>query len=74
MSESAKQLFESIKAMAPGLKDVVHETGAEMKRLGIQGSAEIASALFAQTNAYVPYGRGQNEMASKDHEREGMSR
>jgi hypothetical protein len=70
MSETAKKLFEGLKAMAPGLKDVVHETGAEMKRLGVQGSAELAAALFSGANSYVPDGRGQWQ--SKDQERAGQ--
>ena len=29
-----------------------------MSRLGTQRAAELASALFSDSNAYVPYGRG----------------
>ena len=36
----------------------VQEIGAEMRRLGVQGSAEIANVLFNGTG-YVPYGAGQ---------------
>ena len=37
----------------------VSEIGQELGRLGVQGSAELGSALF-NGNAYVPYGQGQN--------------
>ncbi len=31
-----------------------------MSRLGTQGSAELASALFSNSNSYVAYGDGQS--------------
>lgn len=34
------------------------EVGAELKRLGTQGSMELANALF-NGSAFVPYGPGQ---------------
>lgn len=34
------------------------ETGAELKRLGVQGSMELSNALF-NGSAFVPYGPGQ---------------
>lgn len=37
------------------------EIGQELGRLGVQGSAELGSALF-NGSAYVPYGRGKTEM------------
>jgi hypothetical protein len=37
----------------------VSEIGQELGRLGVQGSAELGSALF-NGHAYVPYGQGQN--------------
>lgn len=65
MSETLKQLFDSLKAVkesvqavAPGLKDLVPEAKAEMSRLGTQGSMELASALF-NGSGFVPYGPGQ---------------
>ncbi len=65
MSELAKQLFESVsnvgevvQAIAPGLKNLAPEAGAELSRLGTQGAMELASALFGN-NAFVPYGPGQ---------------
>jgi len=35
------------------------EIGQEIGRLGVQGQAELGSALFTGS-AYVPYGQGQN--------------
>jgi hypothetical protein len=34
--------------------------GAELGRMGTQGAAELASALFGGSDAYVAYGRGQD--------------
>lgn len=65
MSETAKQLFESLKAAKegiqeamPGLKNLMPDVKAELSRLGTQGSMELASALF-NGSAFVPYGPGQ---------------
>lgn len=62
MSELAQQLFESLKAgmegVAEGLSNAGQEIGAEMSRLGTQGSMELASALF-NGSGFVPYGPGQ---------------
>ncbi len=38
----------------------VQEMGAELGRMGTQGAAELASALFGGSDAYVAYGRGQD--------------
>ncbi len=46
------------------------EIGQEIGRLGVQGSAELASALF-NGSAYVPYGQGQNR-ANAQHNMEGL--
>ena len=46
------------------------EIGQELGRLGVQGSAELASALFTG-NSYVPYGRGQDS-AGGVHGMEGL--
>ncbi len=35
------------------------EIGQELKRMGVQGQAELGSALFTGSG-YVPYGQGQN--------------
>jgi hypothetical protein len=45
------------------------EIGQELGRLGVQGSAELGSALF-NGSAYVPYGQGQN-LGSAEHGMEG---
>jgi hypothetical protein len=45
-------------ALAPGLKNVGPDMGAELSRLGTQGTMELASALF-NGHAFVPYGPGQ---------------
>lgn len=65
MSETAKQLFESLKAgkeaaqaLAPGISNFGAEVKAEMSRLGTQGAMELASALF-NGDGFVPYGPGQ---------------
>jgi hypothetical protein len=49
---------ETINAIAPGLKNIVPEVGAEMARLSTQGSLEMAQALFNGA-AFTPYGPGQ---------------
>jgi hypothetical protein len=48
----------------------VGEIGQELARMGVQGQAELASALFTG-NAYVPYGQGQNR-AGGVHGMEGL--
>jgi hypothetical protein len=53
-----KNVGETIGQAAPGLSNAIPEITAEVKRLGIQGSAEIASLLY-QGHGYVPYGAGQ---------------
>jgi hypothetical protein len=57
-----KRLFEGLKAgieaLFPGLGNAGPEIGAEMSRLGTQGSMELASALF-NGSGFVPYGPGQ---------------
>jgi hypothetical protein len=59
--EAAKEgVKEFVTGMYPGanLKDALSDMWAETKRLGVQGQAELAQALFSD-GAYVPYGRGQ---------------
>jgi hypothetical protein len=58
VADSLKWLKDALHTVAPGLNNVVSEVGAEMKRLGVQGQMELASALFSG-NAFVPYGPGQ---------------
>lgn len=55
MSELAKQLFAELGAMA---QNGVRQIGAEVSRLGTQGTMELASAIF-NTSGFVPYGPGQ---------------
>jgi hypothetical protein len=73
MAEKAGSLMDAIKAEMketmpgllnvtkdlPGLGTFLAEAGAELKRLGVQGQAELAGALF-NGSAYVPYGPGQS--------------
>ena len=54
-----KNVGETISQVAPGLSNALPEIGAELKRLGVQGQMEAASALF-NGHAFVPYGPGQN--------------
>ena len=56
--EIVKNVGETINRAAPGLQNAVSEIGAEMKRLGVQGQMELASAIF-NGHAFVPYGPGQ---------------
>lgn len=51
MANAASLLFDRLKAIGP-------EIGAEVSRMGTQGSMELASALF-NGSAFVPYGPGQ---------------
>lgn len=59
MSNRAREFWER-------LKDAPREMGSELHRLSVQGSMELASALF-NGHAFVPYGPGQ----WKGPEREG---
>ena len=49
---------ETIDTLAPGLKNIGPEVGAELSRLGTQGAMEMAQALFNGA-AFTPYGPGQ---------------
>jgi len=49
---------EALSEIAPGIQNIVPEIGAELSRLGTQGTMELASALFGN-GAFVPYGPGQ---------------
>jgi hypothetical protein len=44
--------------VSTGLSNMGPQIGAELKRLGTQGSMELASALF-NGHGFVPYGPGQ---------------
>jgi len=59
MSKRLRQVWEYLKHMG-------RESAPEFHRLGVQGSMELASALF-NGHAFVPYGPGQ----WKGPEREG---
>jgi hypothetical protein len=54
----------------------VQEIGAELGRMGTQGAAELASALFGGSDGYVAYGQGQQpvevEAPQVQQERGGM--
>ena len=66
-AEENAGVMESVKEALPGLSlgKILSEVGGELGRMGVQGQAEMAAALFSESNAYVPYGRGQNP-AEKD--------
>lgn len=53
MLNEMKEAFQAIIESTP-----MKEMGAELGRLGVQGQAEIAGALF-NGSSYVPYGAGQ---------------
>jgi len=54
----ADVMKETLAELAPGVKNAVAEVGAELNRLGKQGSLEMAQALF-NGGAFTPYGPGQ---------------
>jgi hypothetical protein len=65
MSETAQKLFQGLAAakdaalaVAPGLKNLGPQLGAEVSRLGTQGSMELASMLFNGQERRT-YGPGQ---------------
>lgn len=72
-AQDGKSLFGQI------LSDVAQDIGVELGRLGVQGQAELAGALF-NGNAYVPYGEGPRAADSpqqeqqQEMERGGMER
>jgi len=53
-----KNVGETVNQAAPGLQNAISDIGAEMRRLGVQGQMELASAIF-NGSAFVPYGPGQ---------------
>ena len=63
--EILKNVGETIQQAAPGLQNAIPEIGAELKRLGVQGQMEAASALF-HGHAFVPYGPGQNKTEAEN--------
>lgn len=67
-----------------GLTNFGPQVGAELKRLGTQGAAELAHALFSGS-PYLPYGPGQEalspqiqkagqDMEDQQRENEGLGR
>ena len=52
------------------LSEGMSEIGQELGRLGVQGQAELGSALFTG-QSYVPYGQGQNRSGAV-HGMEGL--
>jgi hypothetical protein len=58
--EILKDVGETVGQALPGLSmsNVMSDIGAEVRRLGVQGQMEAASALF-NGQAFVPYGPGQ---------------
>ncbi len=57
---------EGLNAFVPGLTldNILKDVGAELKRLGVQGQMEMASALFGN-GGFVPYGPGQYTPAAE---------
>lgn len=77
MSDTAKLLFDSLRAMKDGvqagLQEVASQTGPEFHRLGTQGTMELASALF-NGHAFVPYGPGQYTPTPEPQIEQGLDR
>lgn len=71
MSDTAKKLFDGLRAMGQGLQGGLLEGPAqgkaELSRLGTQGTMELASALF-NGHGFVPYGPGQYTPAHEHHQ------
>jgi hypothetical protein len=72
--EAAREgVKEVVNGFYPGLSSIVGDIGAELKRLGVQGQMEMASAIYGG-NAFVPYGPGQytppEEKGAHEHEQE----
>ncbi len=55
---AARDFFEVMKTLAPGLEKLGPEVSAELSRLSTQGAMEMAQALFNGA-AFTPYGPGQ---------------
>jgi hypothetical protein len=52
------RFMDIVKTVGEVLREPMVEFGQEMKRLGVQGQMELASAIF-NGQAFVPYGPGQ---------------
>jgi hypothetical protein len=79
MSDTARKLFDSIRAIKDGIQaglpDALAQGKAEAGRMGTQGSMELASALF-NGHGFVPYGPGQYTPSPSQHHQHdrGMER
>ena len=62
MSKATRGFFENLKKglheALPGLSNIVPDLASELKRLGVQGQMELASAIYSGSS-FVPYGPGQ---------------
>lgn len=77
MSDIAIKLFEGLRTVKDGLQEGLGEAmgqaGAEMNRLGVQGTMELASALF-NGRGFVPYGPGQYTPTVEQHQQQQIDR
>ncbi|VTR93080.1 unnamed protein product [Gemmata massiliana] len=62
MAKVSDWLNKALETAAARVQDIGPEVGAEFKRLGVQGAAEIANVLFTGSG-FVPYGAGQQAHA-----------
>ncbi len=66
---------DGFQAVMPGLNldQIVRDIGQTLYQKGVQGLAELASAIYlGQSNAYVPYGQGQWMGRGNQAEKAGM--
>jgi hypothetical protein len=79
--ELAERLFGTVKAshtltqsLAPGLnlEAMVSQIGGRLKQAGVQGTMELASALFSG-HGFVPYGPGQDARMAQQSMQRGRS-
>jgi hypothetical protein len=71
----ARGLTQGVQTVAPGLSPtrMAREVGTELKRQLIQGSAELAQALYTG-HAFVPYGAGQQLNTQQQQHMQQMAR
>lgn len=72
LSDLFEGMADMARVIAPGLSDLLPEVSAELGRMGIQGAAELPSALFTG-NAYVPYGAGQIPVGLDSNDNSGIT-
>lgn len=76
-AEVQEQAVQEVGNAKSFLGNALSEIGQELGRMGVQGQAELAGALF-NGNAFVPYGEGQKPPETpeaeqqKEQERGGM--